>query len=149
MLGNNIDIQVKEILKKFAEDTIAKAKANLSGRDDTGKLKDSLEYKIQDTELTILMEDYGKFVDEGVSGLKKKYDTPYKYNKMPNIDALSKYAKRKGMKLSKNATSYKSLGFLIARKLLNEGMKPSYFITKPYEENVKTLARDIANNIKL
>jgi len=88
---------------------------------------------------------YGNFQDKGVSGTKKKYDTPYSYkSKMPPIKPLSDWAKRKGIRLRDEQGkfqkgNYKTIGFLIARSIFRKGIKPSLFFTKPFEQGFKNL----------
>ena len=156
MLEDNIQKQVEEVLESFAKKLIESARDNLkkNKKNVSNTLSDSMGYEIEDGQLIILMESYGKFVDEGVNGISNKYNTPYKYSKMPNITALSEYAKSRGLKLRDSKGrfkkgGYKTIGFLIARKLLNEGLKPSYFLKNPYDKQVRALSKDIINNINL
>tara|TARA_R100000963_G_scaffold33543_1_gene25968 strand:- start:7320 stop:7703 length:384 start_codon:yes stop_codon:yes gene_type:complete len=96
------------------------------------------------------MEDYGTFLDKGVSGNKKKQSfndgkgkkmsSPYSYtSKGPPIDILSKWIKKKGIKghgikkgRSKNTGQFVSgLAYLISRKIKREGIKSIAFFQKP------------------
>jgi hypothetical protein len=93
------------------------------------------------------MEDYGVFQDAGVSGTKKKYNTPYSYkSKMPPVKAFDKWIVRKGLAPRKSGgqfTSRKSLAFLIARSIFRNGIKPSLFFTKPFEAAYKNLPQEL------
>jgi hypothetical protein len=93
------------------------------------------------------MEDYGVFQDAGVSGTKKKYNTPYSYkSKMPPAKAFDKWIVRKGLAPRKSGgqfTSRKSLAFLIARSVFRNGIKPSLFFTKPFEAAYKNLPQEL------
>jgi hypothetical protein len=93
------------------------------------------------------MEDYGVFQDAGVSGTKKKYNTPYSYkSKMPPVKAFDKWIVRKGLAPRKSGgqfTSRKSLAFLIARSVFRNGIKPSLFFTKPFEAAYKNLPQEL------
>jgi hypothetical protein len=93
------------------------------------------------------MEDYGVFQDAGVSGIKKKYNTPYSYkSKMPPVKAFDKWIVRKGLAPRKSGgqfTSRKSLAFLIARSVFRNGIKPSLFFTKPFEAAYKNLPQEL------
>ena len=156
MLNTDILKQVDKVLDSFAKSVIKDAKGNLSStnKNASGTLSKSLKSRVKDGKLEILMEEYGAYVDQGVSGLKKKYNTRFQYKTMPNITAMAAYAKSKNMKLRDSKGrfkkgGYKTIGFLIARKLLNEGLKPSHFISKPFDSRIKTLAKEIINNIKL
>jgi len=93
------------------------------------------------------MEDYGVFQDAGVSGTKKKYNTPYSYkSKMPPVKAFDKWIVRKGLAPRKSGgqfTSRKSLAFLIAKSVFRNGIKPSLFFTKPFEAAYKNLPQEL------
>jgi hypothetical protein len=93
------------------------------------------------------MEDYGVFQDAGVSGTKKKYNTPYSYkSKMPPVKAFDKWIVRKGLAPRKSGgqfSSRKSLAFLIARSVFRNGIKPSLFFTKPFEAAYKKLPQEL------
>ena len=56
----------------------------------SGKLNNSINYRVNekgdDWTLTLFSEDYLKFVDKGVSGTQRKYNTPFSYR--------TKYPKR-------------------------------------------------------
>jgi hypothetical protein len=93
------------------------------------------------------MEDYGVFQDAGVSGTKKKYNTPYSYkSKMPPVKAFDKWIVRKGLAPRRSGgqfASRKSLAFLIARSVFRNGIKPSLFFTKPFEAAYKNLPQEL------
>jgi len=79
---------VKKELSLFARKVIGEAKRNLRKKSASGKLASSLKEDITVSKnsfsFSIEMEDYGEFVDKGVSGKKKKYATPYTFkSKMP------------------------------------------------------------------
>jgi hypothetical protein len=99
------------------------------------------------------MEDYGVFQDKGVSGVKKKYDTPYSYkSKMPPPSKMDKWIVKKGIAprdKSGKFISRKSLQFMIARSIFNNGIKPSLFFTKPFEKAFKGLNKDLIEAYKL
>jgi hypothetical protein len=92
------------------------------------------------------MEEYGFYQDKGVSGIKKKYNTDFKYtNKMPPAKAFDKWIVRKGLAPRDKGKfkSRKSLSFLIARSVYFNGIKPSLFFTKPFEAAVKRLPEQL------
>jgi hypothetical protein len=93
------------------------------------------------------MEDYGIYQDAGVSGKKKKYNTPYSYkSKMPPAKAFDKWIVRKGLAPRDKSGRFitrKSLGFLIARSVFRNGIKPSLFFTKPFEAAYKNLPEEL------
>jgi hypothetical protein len=104
-------------------------------------------------EMSIEMEEYGHFQDKGVSGKKVKYNTPYSYkSKMPPPSKLDKWIVRKGIAprdKKGNFISRKSLQFLIARSIFNNGIKPSLFLTKPFEAAFKTLPDELVEKFGL
>ena len=90
--------EVKEELNKFGKYVVQQARTRLtkSKKNVSKKLYNSLRYTINETDtstsIIFEMEDYGKFQDEGVSGTKKKYKTPYSYtSKMPPAKAFSQW----------------------------------------------------------
>jgi hypothetical protein len=89
------------------------------------------------------MEEYGFYQDKGVSGTKRKYDTPFSYtNKMPPPKAFDKWIVKKGIaprKKDGKFTTRKGLQFAIARSIFEKGIKPSLFFTKPFEKAFKNL----------
>lgn len=147
---------LKEAFERFGVSVVDKAKQNLksSGKISTGALKDSIEYKFKESksgasfEFSFLMEEYGEFQDKGVSGIKKKYNTPYSYkSKMPPRGVLDKWVVRKGLKGIRDDKgrfiSRKSLVYLIQRSLYNKGIKPSYFFSKAFKLEFRRLPSDI------
>ena len=88
---------VQQELNRFAKYVITQSKANLTrGKKNSSKaLYNSLDYDLKVSpnsfSMSFLMEDYGVFQDKGVSGIKKKYNTPYSYtNKMPPPSKMDK-----------------------------------------------------------
>lgn len=149
---------LRKALEQLRDNVIAQSKANLknSGKSASGTLLNSIKgspVKISDNsiEFSIEMEDYGTFIDKGVSGVKVKYQTPYSYkDKMPPPQALDKWIVRRGLaprdtggkfrgRSVKSVGFAKSIQYLIARSIFYKGIKPSLFFTKPFEEEYKKL----------
>ena len=137
--------ETREALNNFGKFVVQQARTRLTkGKKNVSKkLYNSLEYRINATQDSISvifeMEDYGKFQDQGVSGIKKKYDTPYSFkSKMPPSKAFSQFVVRKNIKGSRDEkgrfVSRKSLQYLIARSVYVRGIKPSMFFTKPFNQ---------------
>ena len=150
---------VQEELNRFAKYVISQSRANLTrGKKNSSKelynsLKGDVKVSKNSFQLSFMMEEYGLFQDKGVSGVKKKYNTPYKYtNKMPPPSKLDKWIVRKGI-AKRDAKgrfiSRKSLQFLIARGIYNNGIKPSLFFTKPFEKAFKNIDEDLIKAFKL
>ena len=95
------------------------------------------------------MEEYGNYQDKGVSGVEKKYNTPYSYKRkgsdlkgMPPPSKLDKWTIRRGIAPRDKEGKFlsrKSLTFLIARSIFKNGIKPTLFFTKPFEKEFKKL----------
>lgn len=142
---NKSELQIE--LEKFRDYVIEQAKNNLSrlGKDG-GKLYDSIEGRVQANdnsfEMEFTMEDYGIFQDKGVSGKERKYNTEFSYkDKMPPPRAFDKWIVRKGIAPRKQGKfqSRKGLQFAIAKSVFKNGIKPSLFFTKPFEQAYKQL----------
>ena len=151
---------VQQELNRFAKYVIEESKNNLRKKKakSSNKLYDSLDHKLNVSpnsfSLSFLMEDYGVFQDKGVSGIKKKYNTPYSYtNKMPPPSKMDKWIVRKGLKGVRGKDgkfiSRKSLQFMIARSIYNNGIKPSLFFTKPFQKAFTNLDKDIIKAYQL
>lgn len=137
-------------LDNFGNKVIEDAKKNLVDKKkvSSGKLLNSLKNNGSKVtkraiELNINMTDYGAFIDKGVSGVKKKYDTPYSYtNKMPPPSALDGWIVRKGIAPRTKTGQFlsrKSIQFAISRSIFNNGIKPTHFLTDSVKENFKLL----------
>ena len=146
--------EVEKILNKFAKYVIQQARTNLTRnkKNSSKKLYDSLEYRVNrykdSIDLLFNMEEYGFFQDLGVSGKKNTYNTPYSYrSKMPPPKAFSQWVIRKGLKGVRDKQGKfiprKSLQYLIARSVFNNGIKPSYFFTKPFQRAFKYLPNEL------
>ena len=152
-------VNVKEELNRFAKYVISQSRANLTrGKKNSSKnLYNSLDSDVKVSknsfELSFLMEDYGVFQDKGVSGVKKKYNTPYSYtSKMPPPSKMDKWIVKKGIAPRDKSGKFigrKSLQFMIARSIFNNGIKPSLFFTKPFEKAFKGLNKDLIEAYKL
>lgn len=151
---------VQQELNRFAKYVIQQSRTNLTkGKKNSSKtLYNSLDYDLNVSpnsfSMSFLMEDYGVFQDKGVSGIKKKYNTPYSYtNKMPPPSKMDKWIVRKGLKGVRGKDgkfiSRKSLQFMIARSIYNNGIKPSLFFTKPFKKAFKNLDKDIIKAYQL
>lgn len=146
------DKELQEALRDFAKYVIQQSRSNLSkaNKNSSKALYDSLGYDIsknaETTSMAFKMADYGEFQDKGVSGIKNKYNTPYKYtNKMPPPSSLDKWIVRKGIapRSGGKFTSRKSLQFAIAKSIYKKGIKPSLFFTKPFERAFKRLPDEL------
>jgi len=151
---------VQQELNRFAKYVIKQSRTNLTKGKKNGskELYNSLGYDLKVSPnsfgLKFSMEDYGIFQDKGVSGKKKKYNTPYAYTtKMPPPAKMDKWIVRKGLKGTRDKKgrfiSRKSLQFMIARSVFNNGIKPSMFFTKPFKKAFNNLDKDIIKAYEL
>jgi len=143
----------EDILNGFAKRVIQQSKTRLTkGKKNSSKeLYNSLKYDLKTSGnaliLNFFMKEYGIYQDKGVSGKKKKYNTPFSYkDKMPPPQALDKWMVRKNIKGVRNAQGQfikrKSLQYLIARSIFMKGIKPSQFYTKSFEQPLDKLPED-------
>lgn len=153
---------LRKALEKFRDLVIEEAKSNLvsDGKDPNGSLYQSIEANPVKTypnslEFSIDMANYATFVDKGVSGTKKKYNTPYAYSgrfKMVPPSKLDKWMIKKGIaprdKDGKFMTR-KSLQYAIATSIYRNGLKPSLFFTKPFEKYFKNIPTEITDSFGL
>tara|TARA_R100000908_G_scaffold61088_1_gene38845 strand:+ start:382 stop:894 length:513 start_codon:yes stop_codon:yes gene_type:complete len=149
--------ETKETLNKFGKYVIQQARTNLTKRkmNVSKSLYNSLDYKMfkgsNAIGINFIMDDYGKFQDKGVSGTKKKYNTPYSYTtKMPPPSAFSQWVVRKGLEGTRDKKtgkflSRKSLQYAVAKNIFKYGIKPSMFFTKPFNAAFKRLPDDLQN----
>ncbi len=147
--------ELNEALEKFRSYVIQQSRSNLSKmRKNSSKnlynsLKGKVEIKKDDYQVIFEMLNYGAFQDEGVSGKNKKYNTRFSYkSKMPPASKLYKWIVRKGIAPRDKQGKFisrKSLQFLIARSIFKNGIKPSLFFTKPYNDGLKRLPAEVQN----
>lgn len=147
-----------KLLEKYKNYVIQQARANLSkGRNNVSKtLYNSLKGEVVTEDdyaiVAFRMELYGQFLDEGVKGAfpnlvkngkQKAPNSRFKFtNKRPPSGPIAEWAKKRNIRLRDEdgkfkKGSYKSIGFVIARSIYAQGIKPTMFFTKPYQEGFK------------
>ena len=150
----------EEILNKFAKRVIQQSRTRLTkGKKNASKdLYNSLRYDLTTSTaafiLNFFMEEYGIYQDRGVSGKKRKYNTPFSYkDKMPPPKALDKWMVRRNIKGTRDAQGRfikrKSLQYLLARSIYNKGIKPSNFFSKSFEQAFDKLPEDMVKAYRL
>lgn len=149
----------KKALEEFRDKVVEESKKNLrkegkGGGDLENELKGG-EVKVtpRSLQFEIEMPYYGTFQDKGVSGVKKKYNTPYSYKRkgsglkgMPPPSKLDKWIVKKSIAPRDEKgrfLSRKSIQFLIARSIFYNGIKPSLFFTKPFLKYSKELPTEL------
>lgn len=147
-----------KLLTKYKNYVIQQARANLSrGRNNVSKtLYNSIKGEVvTENDYAIVafrMEMYGQFMDEGVKGAmpssvkngkQKAPNSRFMFtNKRPPAGEIAEWAKKRGIRLRDEKGqfkrgSYKTLGFIIANRIYAQGIKPTLFFTKPYQEGFK------------
>tara|TARA_R110000787_G_scaffold15090_5_gene46682 strand:- start:598 stop:1170 length:573 start_codon:yes stop_codon:yes gene_type:complete len=170
-MANPFHKNLEAYYNKMGKQVMNRAKAGLKDAKPYSKgggaLENSIRYKIKETEkgyeVYFIMESYGKFVDEGVSGVKikrsfKNYQgqnikTDFTYRgKGPPIEILSKWIKRKGIKPTtkiakgrdkKSGRFVSGLAYLISRKINRDGIQGISFFQKPLGIAWKTMQSEI------
>lgn len=151
---------LRKELDKFGKSVIQQSRSRLTkGKNNATKdLYNSLSYDLEvgrnSFSLSFNMEDYGKFQDQGVSGTKKRYNTPFRYKtKMPPSQVFERWAKTRGIKPRDKKTgrfiTNKSFGFIISRHIFEQGIKPTKFFTKSFEQQFKKLPDDLVKAFAL
>ena len=145
--------QTYKYLNDFAKYVIQQSRSNLSkqGKSVSKSLYNSLgadiEVSANSFKVAFLMEDYGVFQDQGVSGTKRKYNTPFSYkSKRPPLKPIEDWVTKRRFQFRKENgkfMSYKSTAFLITRGIFKNGIKPSLFFTKPFEKAFERLPDEL------
>ena len=161
--------ETKEHLNNFGKFVVQQARSRLSkGKKNVNKkLYQSLDYipyvKDDVVGVRFIMEDYGKFVDQGVKGANPNRlpKNARKYGKQQAPNSPFKFGKGKGGGLRKGITSWirkrgikgrdkrgrfitiKSLRYLMVRSIYLTGIKPSMFFTKPFQQAYKKLPKEL------
>ena len=159
--------EVQKELERFRDYVISQSRRNLSRlkKNSSKRLYESIKGDVKampnSISIQFTMEDYGIFQDAGVSGVKKKYNTPYSYKSkggknglkgMPPPKAFDKWIVRKGLSPRTKGGQFKnrkSLSFAIARSVFMNGIKPSLFFTKPFEAAYKRLPEELVEKYGL
>ena len=136
---------IEQLLESFGKRTVKQSRSNLTRlkKRNTDALYDSLSYEIVQTEegnytIEFKMLEYGEYVDEGATFT----------NKQPPISAILPWVKSKGLRLRDDKGKFikgsqKTLSFLIARSIKENGIKPTKFFTKPFENNFAKLPDEV------
>jgi hypothetical protein len=159
----------QKTLEKFRDYVIQQSRSNLTKGNKNaskqlyneikGNVKVSKNSFIMDFEMPI----YGQFQDKGVqgsnpSGIKGGYqkapNSPFHFkSKMIPTKALDKWAVRKGLaprSKSGKFLSREGLKFALAKSIALQGLRPSLFFTKPFEEGYKKyIDEDLINQFAL
>lgn len=148
-------------LEAFKDYVIQQSRSNLSKSNKNvskqlyNSLKGIIDVGPNSFSLKFMMEDYGKFQDEGVKGATSTYPestkSPFKFGtgtgkKGGLSGGIRKWveARRFQFRDAKGRfTSYESTAYIISRSVWNKGIKASLFFTKPFEKGFKRLPEDL------
>ena len=169
--------QIEKTLTKYARYVIQQARSNLTkGKHNASKdLYNSLRYELDKEKdaflIEFLMEDYGKFQDKGVSGIKSSYmrsgksifDTNFRFGSgtgskgglTRGIDKWLKLKKFQFRDKKGRFMSYKSMRYIIVRSIYSKGLKQTLFFSNPFnkglqkygDELLRAFALDIENSL--
>ena len=133
---------------------MAKSILRNKGKNASGNLEDSIGYDLKvypsgALELKFKAAEYATFVDKGVSGTRKRYNTDYKYTtKQPPSGVIDKWVVRKGIEAGRDEKGRfikrKSLVFAIAKSIKLYGIEPTNFFTRAFNFGYKKLPVDVA-----
>ena len=141
-----------QVLTDFSKYVVQQSRTNLTkgGKNVSKQLYDSIGYDLNVSpnsfELGFKMQDYGQFQDLGVSGKIRKFNTPFSYkDKMPPARAFDKWVVKKGIapRSKGKFLSRESIKYAIARSVFLNGIKPTYFFSKPFEAGFINLPDDV------
>ena len=145
--------EFRKALDKYAKYVIQQSRANLTrkGNKASGRLYQSLGYKIQGSKVKFESEEYGVYQDQGVRGAKSTYSesskSPFRYtSKMPPSSVFDKWTVKKGIAPRDEQGRFinrKSLNYLIARSIYKKGIRPTMFFTKPFERGLDLYGDEI------
>lgn len=147
-----------EEIQDFADDVTVKAKANLKnrGKNSSGRLNKSLATKVVETsagpDINFYMEDYGQGIDAGSSGKNKSRSRGKSLFNVrragqPPVSDIRKWIAQKPVTQSGNKIPIRSLAYVIARKIGNDGYRGSHFFTDAFESEFKPFGDDLAKAI--
>ena len=159
---------IESYLNSFGKQVVNRAKGNLQKSKGGGTaLENSIKFKVipnsKGFTVQFYMNNYGQYLDKGVSGNKKSQSfkdytgkvvkSPFKYtNKQPPPDILSKWIKSKGIKgrdkKSGRFISNMSLAFIMGRAIKRDGIKSLSFFQKPLGLGIKQFGKELLKNVK-
>lgn len=162
------------VLNDYKKYVVQQAKSNLSkkGHKASGKLYGSIKGYVNKKfnrsltgkftggstlpQLSFEMEDYGKYIDQGVKGSRSSYianaASPYKFGRTTDkkavpVGGIKAWCRSKGLPIK--------AAYAIAKSIYQKGIERSLFFSKPFEKRYKPMlkayhaavADDLANNI--
>ena len=163
---------IERYLNSFGKQVVNRAKGGLQKAKGGGTaLEESIRFEVVKESdgftLQFYMNNYGQFLDKGVSGTKqtqrykdyknKIISSPFKYTtKGPPVDILSKWIKRKGIKpkgtgrgrSKKTGQFISGLAYFISKAIKRDGIKSLSFFQKPLGLGLKQFGKDLLGSVK-
>tara|TARA_Y100001938_G_scaffold133495_1_gene192938 strand:+ start:6108 stop:6650 length:543 start_codon:yes stop_codon:yes gene_type:complete len=159
---------LERYLNSFGKQVANRAKGGLQKAKGGGTaLEKSIRYEVvkeaDGFTVNFYMNNYGTYVDKGVSGTQQQHtfknyqnkviSTPYKYTtKQPPPGILAKWISKKGIKGRDKKTgrfiSNMSLAFIMGRKIKRDGIKGLSFFQKPLMLGLKQFGGDMLKAVK-
>jgi hypothetical protein len=130
-------------------------------------------------EWSFYMENYGVFQDQGVrgadpssvdnpktnyKGVQKAPNSPFSYrSKKPPMEPLRSWAKSKNIRFRQGRMvdgkwkstgkyakgGYDTIAFWLQKRIYAQGLKPSYFYTKPFDRAWNNLSDEVFNSFQI
>lgn len=162
--------QLNKIFNEFGKYMVKQSRANLTrAKKGDGSLYKSISYKVNDSkkdvvEWSFYMENYGVFQDQGVkganpslvkNGVQKAPNSPFSYrSKMPPMEPLRSWAKSKNIRFRDEKGrfakgGYNTIAFWLQKRIYAQGLKPSYFYTKPFDRAWNNLSDEVFNSFQI
>lgn len=162
--------QLNKIFNEFGKYMVKQSRANLTrAKKGDGSLYKSISYKVNDSkkdvvEWSFYMENYGVFQDQGVkganpslvkNGVQKAPNSPFSYrSKMPPMEPLRSWAKSKNIRFRDKKGrfakgGYNTIAFWLQKRIYAQGLKPSYFYTKPFDRAWNNLSDEVFNSFQI
>ena len=121
----------------------------------TGRLKNSIAFKVKKNSILFSMADYGIFVEEGRRGKKDVFGIGKKDNRAAPVKKIRKWVDVRGLQprdekgrfLKKTKTRMNSLAYLINRKIKWFGIAPSGFMEKAFTQTLKEYEDELPSAI--
>ena len=155
-------------LNDFIKNVVSAAKENAKKKSYSGKLVESIEGDVKVSKnsinISLYMLPHGEFQDLGVKGAnpslvkngkQKAPNSPFAYtNKMPPLDMILPWVKHRNMRFRDSKGRFKtgtqkSLAFVVRRSIYAQGIKPSLFLTEPFNHYFNDLPEEIIDKYGL
>jgi len=156
-------------LENFRRQVVRGSKRNLKDSSASGKLSKSITSKLKKEKdeyvVSFYMEEHGEYLDKGVSGVKRRYNTPYSYKSkggkrglkgMPPPSKFDKWGVRRGVAPRDEKGRFldrKQVNFLIAKSVFEKGIRPRKFFTKAFDKHydlfLKQIEKDFSKDVEL